>query len=77
MEVEVKMAFVRVVSPDQSTIEVQLNPADNNITHVKNATARTIVVGQKVLIHWRRGVIGFVNDTDPAYITAVLDGAVD
>jgi hypothetical protein len=77
MEVEAKIAFVRVVNPDGTGIEIQLNPADSNIKHVKNTTGKTIAVGQKVLIHWRKGMMGMVTPNDPAYITAILAGEVD
>ena len=77
MEVEAKLAYVRAVNPDGSGIEIQLNPADNNIKHVKNSTSRTIAVGQKVLVHWRKGMMGIVTENDPAYITAILDGVHD
>jgi outer membrane usher protein FimD/PapC len=77
MEVETKFAYVRVVDFEGSSIEIQLNPADTNIQHVKNATGKTIAVGQKVLVQWRKGVIGMVTDENPVYITSILEGAVD
>jgi hypothetical protein len=77
MEVECKIAFVRAVQPDGSGIEIQLNPADTNMKHVKNASGKKIDVGQKVLVHWRKGIYGMVTMNDPVYVTAVLEGEVD
>jgi hypothetical protein len=74
MDMIVKSATVKKALNDGTGIEVQLPGQTTNLAFVKNATGRTVVQGQRVLIHYRQGAL---TPNDPAYITAILEGAVD
>ena len=70
------MAHVQTANADGTNITVRMLGDSNILVSevVKNATGRTIIQGQKVLIHYREGAL---TPSDPAYITSILTGAID